>query len=156
MLTAALHATTSRAGAKASYRVDPRPLRPDSTVFELREDGFLPLPEDVLRQRTRAIVAAGLQVGNAPQLGNPVNCAGALVPADESGVDRKAGCPRRQLNVLGIGLPRSGPSSNDFVVRAIHTTVGPSGRSSLVQDLVYRKVKGSWSLITTRGVLWAE
>lgn len=162
LLTAIARAVRSEAGWQRLV-VDPRPLRPDSQLFEVSGANFARTSREVLLAREAALRNMQVEPGDAIALGQNERCPGIFVLPERRGHDPHARCPREASYVVAVGLPRPGtgrlPSEEIYdrsrtlaaegywAVRVVRTFVGPGGSSLTYYDYVVQKEDTGWRFI---------
>lgn len=174
LLSAILHTAKLQAG-RVELRVDPRPLTGAGTQTSVQPEALAVVSPSVVRLRTDAIRAAGLQPVDATIVNQNSNCPGVQVigQRDSLGVSNvHAGCPNKQLAVLAIGLPRRGKAVSPgrevydrdleaaargyWAARVIQTSLGPIGSSVHASDYVLTKRAGEWVVVKVVGLMYTE
>lgn len=174
LLSAILKAAKLQAG-RLELRVDPRPLKADSTLTSVQPEGIAAVSPSVVHLRTGVIRGSGLQPVDARIVNQNSNCPGVLVigQPDSLGVSNAhAGCPGKQFAVLAIGLPRRGnpalagrevydrdskaAARGYWAARVIQTSLGPVGSSVHASDYVLTKRAGEWVVVKIVGLMYTE
>ena len=171
LLTAIVRAVRSEAGPLRLF-VDPRPLRPDSQLFEVTRAKFGRTSPEVLQAREAALRNMHVEPGDAVALGGNARCPGIFVLPERPGHNPHAQCPGERRYVVAVGLPRPGmgrlPNGGVYdrdrmlaaegysAVRVVRTIVTPEGSSLAYYDYVMQKQAGGWKFVQAAGLLHVE
>jgi hypothetical protein len=98
-------------------RVDPRPLRPDTSITHFEPSALASVSDDVIAARSRELDQLGFRRGVGDL---PTRCPSVLLPTGPE-VDR-AGCPATQALVVSLSLSRTVHLESGEAVVAVRTT----------------------------------
>lgn len=98
-------------------RIDPRPMLHEDESLELSTESFESAADSVVRLRLGILRTLRVDTIDATLVGLNARCPGYLAAAEDSAsyIKERENCPRSEIKVVTIGMPRTGdavPSGN--------------------------------------------